>query len=58
MRTCCICGTHWKESDKEKTFKIHSLIYGCHKCYKGHHSKNEKQNYFMFGEFVKEKKKK
>ena len=58
MKTCCICETHWKDTQKEKRPKEsnHILIYGCRKCQKGFWEKNNNKGYFQYGEWIKEKK--
>jgi hypothetical protein len=55
MRTCTICATNWKESQKEKGFKNHKLIHGCRKCQKGTWAKNSGLGYFDFGDYTPDK---
>jgi hypothetical protein len=58
MRICCICGTKWKGSHKEKydPNSKYSLIYGCHKCQKGDCNKPGREAYYRYGEIQKESK--
>lgn len=57
MKTCGICGTIWKDSQRENKFKEsnHVLIYGCRKCQRGHWEKNNNRGDFNYGEFEKRK---
>ena len=58
MKTCCICGAKWKDSQKEckPKEKNHTLIYGCRKCQKGHWEKNNNRGDFQYGEMPKKEK--
>ena len=58
MKTCCICGTHWKDAQRENKLseRNRTLIYGCRKCQKGYWEKNNKRGDFGYGEFEKKKK--
>ena len=55
MKTCCICGTGYKDRQKESRPKEsdHILIYGCRKCQKGSWEKNNNRGDFQFGEIEK-----
>lgn len=55
MKTCCICGAHWKDSQKESKIveSRHTLIYGCRKCQKGSWEKNNNRGDFQYGEWEK-----
>jgi len=57
MKTCCICGAHWKDKQEETKPKecYHILIYGCRRCRKCSWDKNNNLDYFQFGEWFKEK---
>jgi hypothetical protein len=58
MKTCCICGTHWKESQRENKnlSSKESLIYGCRKCQKGWGMRDNRQSYYQYGEWVAKRK--
>ena len=55
MKTCCICGSQWKDRKNENKPREcdHTLIYGCVKCNKGFSEKNRNRGDFQYGECTK-----
>ena len=54
MKTCGICGIHWKQNYQEQIYYLdrHRLIYGCFMCKLGDYEINGSHSLFNFGQFI------